>query len=77
MDWNLAEMNANRYPLLFIFYFSVFEICGIKYYIGNNSFFFIFGKVSYIRFIDGRKGISLICGILRIKNRAYSWKNML
>ncbi len=70
MDWNLAEMNANRYPLLFTLYFFVFEICGIKYYIGHNSFFFIFGKVSYIRFIDGRKGISLICGIFENKKQS-------
>ena len=59
------QISSSVYPLFF-----VFEICGIKYYIGHNSFFFIFGKVSYIRFIDGRKGISLICGIFENKKQS-------
>ena len=70
-----AEMNANRYPLLFVI-FMVFETYAIKYYVRHDSLFFIFGKVSYIRFINRRKGVSLVCDILRIKNRAYSCSNM-
>ncbi len=42
-----AEMNANRYPLLFVAC-MVFETYAIKYYVRHDSLFFISGKVSYI-----------------------------
>lgn len=45
-----AEMNVNRYPLLFVA-FMVFKTYAIKYYVRHDSLFFIFGKVSYLRFI--------------------------
>lgn len=64
-----AEMNVNRYPLLFVA-FMVLKTYAIKYYVRHDSLFFIFGKVSYIRFINRRKGVSLICDILRIKKQS-------